>query len=107
MAPGGERTRDLDALTVHPNLATGICAAGTCQYFHQSRLAGAVFAHQRMHLTGVNGEIYAAQCLGPGKRLGDATHLKHDQGLPERRRDVGSYESTSLVPLAQCGLIPD
>ena len=47
------------------------------QHLHQRRLAGAVFAHQRVNLAGLDGEIDVAQRLHACKALADTAHLEH------------------------------
>ena len=59
--------------------------------FHQSRFAGAVLAHQRMHFAAHQVEVDVAQGLDSGERFGDAFGFQNDGvvGLTSDRRRQG------------------
>src|SRR5690606_9651735 len=47
------------------------------EHFHQRRLAGPVFPHQRVDFTVLDGEIDVFERVHTGKALGDAAHFEN------------------------------
>ncbi len=65
---------DLDRMAVEPDLAP-VAAQSAGQDLDQRRLAGAVFAHQRVDFAGFDPKIDPLQRPHAGKRLRDPEHL--------------------------------
>ena len=53
----------------------GILPMDAHEYFHERRLAGAIFAEERMHLAGVQRKIDFGQNAILPEALADAAHL--------------------------------
>ena len=73
------RSVDLDGVAVQANFAL-VPAQGAGHDLDQRRLAGAVLAHQRMDLAGIDPEIDAVERANARKGLGDADHLDSRRG---------------------------
>ena len=74
---GGDRVAaDLDRLAVDQDLAARIGLVGAGEDLHQGRLAGAVLAHERLHLAAPGLELDVVERLHAGERLGDVAHLQ-------------------------------
>ena len=73
------RSADLDRVAVEANLAP-VPAQGAGHDLDQRRLAGAVLAHQRVDLAGIDPEIDALERPNARKGLGDADHFNSRRG---------------------------
>ena len=93
----GARAGQRHWLAVDEDLA-GIRLVDPRQHLHQGRLAGAVFAHQRMDLAGAQVETRAAQRMDARKVLFDAAHLD-ERGRFRRRRRLVSLAFSHAAPL--------
>ena len=68
------RPFDVKRLSVDQDLTAG-GSVGTCEDFHQRAFARAIFAHQRVDLTGENRQIHALERVEIAKGFGYAAHL--------------------------------
>src|SRR6218665_4041073 len=80
-------------LIAHPHGA-GVRLVVAGDDFHHGRLARAVFAHQGMHLTGLDGKVHTPQRMDAAKSLMNAVQ-GHERRPAARRRSYRSRRYSS------------
>ena len=93
---------EADGGAVDQDLA-GVGGLDAGEDLHQRRLAGAVLAHERVHLAGAEVEVDAVERGHPGEMLGDAPGAKQIRAADVRCAGHASRTPPKVPPLALGG----
>ena len=96
-----ERRSELDLLALELEGA-GVGRVDAGDDLHQRRLAGAVLAHQRVHMAALQAELHVVERQHAGERLADVVDLEQIFGVRDRAAFAHEFGGrwTEMVAMA-------